>query len=630
LPLRVGTPPGGRDPPAVTREPGAYLAFPEKTRGHREKPAGKDLEEKADEGSEKKSDEKVDGKEADEEKPDEKKLDARSLDGNELDEKKPEEKERDGKRPAEISFGEKNQEERDPAEKTPDVAGKKKPDAADMEIPMKGNPVVQEEEKAMNGRTRAPTDSGTECRADGRGEDGTPESTCLFLPQHPAAQERRETGGSGATGVEELPKGGETLMDPLVRAEVVIGEATKQLLIESNVTLSQPALKIRNITAEIRDLTTELIPDKVIIQGLLHKQIFFVGEDNIVHHQTEEAPFSTFVDVFGAEPGMNIQIHPTVETILFNLLNPTLLHQKVVAEFFVKVTEPTQINIREGNGPLVRLDQVIGEATKQELLENLVTLEAPAIKIDDITAEITDLSVDVLEDKIVLQGVLHKQIFFISKDNVEFHQAEDVEFSTFVDIPGAEPGMDVITEPTIEFIHFELLDENTVLQKIVVEFFVKVTESIQMNVALGPGALLKLDTVVGEQTAQLLLESTLVLSQPAVKIREIVAKVEQLTAEVIEDKIIIQGVVHKQIFFINQNNLEIHQSEDVPFSTFVDIPGAVPGMDVRIKPQIETILFELLDPNRLRQKVVLELFVKITESQQLQVQVVVPYPPYYF
>ena len=101
-------------------------------------------------------------------------------------------------------------------------------------------------------------------------------------------------------------------------------------------------------------------------------------------------------------------------------------------------------------------------------------------------------------------------------------------------------------------------------------------------------------------------------------------------AEVIEDKVIIQGVVHKQIFFINEDNLEIHQSEDVPFSTFVDIPGAVPGMDVRIKPVIETVLFELLDSTTLRQKVVVELFIKVTESQQLQVQVAAPYGPYYF
>ena len=53
-------------------------------------------------------------------------------------------------------------------------------------------------------------------------------------------------------------------MDPLVRAEVVIGEATRQILVETNVTLSQPASKVRNITAEIRELTTELILDKVI------------------------------------------------------------------------------------------------------------------------------------------------------------------------------------------------------------------------------------------------------------------------------------------------------------------------------------------------------------------------------
>jgi len=448
------------------------------------------------------------------------------------------------------------------------------------------------------------------------------------------AVEKLETMCSQPNPVEAAPvetlEGGDRLMDPLVRAEVVIGEGTKQLLLETNVTLDRPAIKIRNITAEIRNLTTELIQDKVIIQGVLHKQIFFVGEDNIVHHQSEDVPFSTFIDIFGTEPGMNMQVQPVIETILFSLIRPTLLHQKVVVEFFVKVTESNQLNLVEGAGPLVRLDQVIGEGTKQELLEDTVTLNVPALKIDDITAEIRDLTIEVIDDKVIIQGIIHKQIFFIGLDNIEYHQGEDLEFSTFLDIPGATAGMDVVVEPTIEFIHFELLDQNTLLQKIVVEFFVKVTESIQMNVALGPGALLKLDTVVGEDTKQLLVENTTTLSQPAIKIREIVAKVERLMAEVIEDKVIVQGIVHKQIFFINEDNLEIHQSEDVPFSTFVDIPGAVPGMDVRIKPVIETVLFELLDPTTLRQKVVVELFIKVTESQQLQVQVAAPYGPYYF
>jgi len=414
-------------------------------------------------------------------------------------------------------------------------------------------------------------------------------------------------------------------MDPLIRAEVVIGENTKQLLIERNVTLTLRAIKIRNIHAEIRELTADVIADKVVIQGVLHKQIFFVGEDNIVHHQAEDVSFSTFVDVPGAEPGMNVQLHPIIETVIYNLLSPTLLHQKVVIEFFVKITETRQLNILTGNGPLVRVDQVVGENTKQELFENFVTLANPAIKIDDIAVKIQDIETHVIEDKVIIQGVIHKQIFYVGTNNVEYHQGEDVEFSTFVDVPGAMPGMDVEVVPVVEFVHFDLRDATTLLQKVVVEFFAKVTESVQINVALGPGALLKLETVVGENTNQILVENLFTLPVPAIKIREIVARIEDISTEVIEDKVIIQGILHKQIFFIGTDNLEHHQAEDIPFSTFVDIIGATPGTNVRVDSRIETILFELEDSTTLRQKVVIEFFVKVTQTQQLLVQIVSPY-----
>lgn len=414
-------------------------------------------------------------------------------------------------------------------------------------------------------------------------------------------------------------------MDPLIRAEVVIGENTRQLLLEKNVTLTIHAIKIRNITAQVRDITTDVIADKVVIQGVLHKQIFFVGEDNIVHHQAEDISFSTFLDIPGAEPGMNVQVEPEIETVIFNLLTPTVVHQKVVVEFFVKVTEPRQLNIQTGSGPLVRVDQVVGENTRQELFERFVTLTSPAIKIDDITVTIRDLTTHVIQDKVIIQGVIHKQIFFINTNNIELHQAEDIEFSTFVDIPGATPGMDVEIIPKVEFIHFELKSPTTLIQKVVVEFFAKVTESVQINAVLGPGALLKLETVIGESTAQILVENVFNLPINTIKIREIVASIRDLTTEVIENKVIIQGVLHKQIFFIGEDNLEHHQGEDVPFSTFVDIHGAMPGMNVHVNTVIETILFELENSRALRQKVVIEFFVKVTQTEQLQVQVVSPY-----
>jgi hypothetical protein len=414
-------------------------------------------------------------------------------------------------------------------------------------------------------------------------------------------------------------------MDPLIRAEVVIGENTRQLLVEQNVTLELPAIKVRNINASVRDITTDVIADKVVIQGVLHKQIFYVGEDNIVHHQAEDIPFSTFIDVPGAEPGMNVQVDSVIETVIFSLLTPTVVHQKVVIEFFIKVTETRQLNVVTGNGPLVRVDQVVGENTKQELFENFVTLTTPAIKVDDITVTIRNITTHIILDKVIIQGVIHKQIFFVGTNNIEFHQAEDIDFSTFVDIPGITPGMDVEVVPTVEFIHFELRDQTTILQKVVVEFFAKVTESVQINLLLGPGALLKLETVTGENTNQILVENVFTLPIPTVKIREIVAQIHDLTTEVINDKVIIQGILHKQIFFIGADNLEHHQAEDVPFSTFVDIIGTTPGMNVRVDARIETILFELVDTTTLRQKVVIEFFVKVTETQQLSVQIVSPY-----
>ncbi len=414
-------------------------------------------------------------------------------------------------------------------------------------------------------------------------------------------------------------------MDPLIRAEVVIGENTRQLLVERNVILTIPAIKVRNINARVINITTDVIADKVVIQGVLHKQIFFVGEDNIVHHQAEDIPFSTFIDVPGAEPGMNVQVDPVVETVIFNLLTPNLIHQKVVLEFFVKITESRQLNVVTGNGPLVRVDQVVGENTKQELFENIVTLSTPAIKIDDITVVIRNITTHIIQDKVIIQGILHKQIFFIGTNNIELHQAEDIEFSTFVDVPGATFGLDVEVVPTVEFVNFELQNATTLIQKVVVEFFAKVTESVQLNIVLGPGALLKLETVTGENTTQILVENVFGLPIPTVKIREIVASIRNIVTEVINDKVVIQGILHKQIFFIGEDNLEHHQAEDIPFSTFLDIIGATPGMNVRVDSRIETILFELLDSLTLRQKVVIEFFVKVTETQQLLVQIVSPY-----
>lgn len=66
-----------------------------------------------------------------------------------------------------------------------------------------------------------------------------------------------------------------------------------------------------------------MFPNKVVISATLHKQIFFVADDDIVRHMGEDLPFTTFVDLPGIQPGNGITITPVVEHVGFELIDKT-------------------------------------------------------------------------------------------------------------------------------------------------------------------------------------------------------------------------------------------------------------------------------------------------------------------
>lgn len=436
------------------------------------------------------------------------------------------------------------------------------------------------------------------------GEDETPEEAGADQEQAPAN-----------SGVATSLRG----------AKVKVGEAPVRRRVAARVQPTQlptRAIKVRNITGEIVNISTEVIKDKVIIQGIIHKQVFFVSADGVVRHFAEDVPFSTFIDLPGADVGMNVQVHPVIEKILFHLTPDGLfVNQKIILEIFVKVTEFTQTGLTLGEGPLLLLPLVVGEGTKQKLVENIIDLEMPALKVDEIRGELRNIEAEIIPDKVIIQGIIHKQIFYIDLDNLARHQAEEVGFSLFIDLPGVEPGMDIQVHPVIEGIFFELLSPTELRQKVVVEVFVKVTEAVQERVVIGQGPLFKVEEVINQADKQILNETTIELDRAAIKIREIIGEIRNITAQIIPDKVVVQGLLHKQIFYIGTDNIEYHQAEDVPFSLFVDLPGATPGLNSKVTVVIEKIFFDLLTDTTLQQKVILKAGVIVTETLQLPLEI---------
>ncbi len=283
---------------------------------------------------------------------------------------------------------------------------------------------------------------------------------------------------------------------------------------------------------------------------------------------------------------------------------------------------------------LLKVDKVVGETTVTKVVQETVKLPIKAIKIFDVVASLNDIQGEVKQDSVLVSGLIKKQLFIVDEGDLVRHVSEEIPFRQLIDVPGARPNQRVQVRVRIVDIETQLLDNGrTVKQDVILEIFVKVTETKQIKVVTdvkgGPKnlrvkkKLLKVESVVGEDRVSEVIKNTAKLPITAKKIFQIVSEVRDVQAEVKTDLVIVRGIVHKQIFLVDEGDLVRHVSEDVPFSVSVPIPGARPQFNVQVDVNAIVDQFDLVDPpsRKLRQTIVLDIFVKVTEALQLEIVV---------
>ena len=91
-----------------------------------------------------------------------------------------------------------------------------------------------------------------------------------------------------------------------IKVQHIVGAGTAQIDVVRNIQLPVRARKIVDIHTEIVELDYEIIPNKVIVKGALHKQVYYVEEgDYVVKEFTVmREEFTDFVHIDGARPDM--------------------------------------------------------------------------------------------------------------------------------------------------------------------------------------------------------------------------------------------------------------------------------------------------------------------------------------
>ncbi len=280
---------------------------------------------------------------------------------------------------------------------------------------------------------------------------------------------------------------------------------------------------------------------------------------------------------------------------------------------------------------LLKVERVIGEDTVTDVVAAEIQLPFKIIKVFDVIANIVDLDEQVRANGVQIAGNIDKQLFVVDKGDMVRHIPEMIPFQVFVPVAGAQPGMNAQVNVRILSVDTDLVRPQVVNQTITLEIFVKVTKTEQIEVVVDVQGkditvekeLLKVDAVVGEDTVRQTITPTVTLPITAKKIFRILPSVRNVTAEIKQDLVIVRGIIHKQVFLVDEGELVRHASEDIPFTKSVPVNGARPGQQVQTRVRVFLEDYQIVDPpsRQLRQTLVIEAFVKVTEVKQIEVVV---------
>ncbi|MDK2889317.1 MAG: hypothetical protein PWP72_2195 [Thermoanaerobacter sp.] len=443
-----------------------------------------------------------------------------------------------------------------------------------------------------------------------------------------------------------------------LRVNQVVSEDTHQVVVRGKITVPDPKPDVQKILStdkSARIKKVELVPDKAIVEGTLTLQIVYVAFEpsQSVHHMHQQLPFTTYVDLPGAMPGMDATARVTVEDVSIepDPNDPRRFDVTAILSVFVKVTEMQDVDVvtecpsgATCEMETIKVANVVGSGTRQVIVSEDFRVpgdKPPVEKIleVDATAEVTDKKL--IKNKVIIDGRVTIQVLYVAAEpDQPVHQLHrSFRFSDFVEVDGAEQDMDVRVDVKVENADVDILDGERLRADVVLMLTAYVTEPKQINVITGISgveatmARLKIDHVVGEDSTQVVLRDTFETPDPKPDVEKVldvtVQQVEVTETKIISDKVIVRGFVDVHVVYVAKKpDQAVHALERrLYFRTFVEIEGAREGLDVDVRPVVEFITAEAEGPN-VTLEVVLKLTVKVTESLQRDVVIsLAPAPP---
>lgn len=408
-----------------------------------------------------------------------------------------------------------------------------------------------------------------------------------------------------------------------------MGEGTSQVIVSEAVTVPEekpPVRAVIDFVARTRIDKVTVLPGKVIVDGTVDFAIIYEAtvETQTVHVFHAEVKFSTFVEIPGVEPGMTATPTLAIEHAVFQVSpDGRTITIRAVAALSVRVTQSVVIDvITDVSGlpglqvtkEVVKAETVLGEGEAQYVVrENLQIPDAKpdAARVIDFVSTIRVNSTTVLPNKIIINGTISLRVIYeAAVPSQSVHVAHfTIPFEAFVEVPGAQPGMAVIAAAQVEFISIDVNATGRVLQvRIILKVTAKVIRVQKVQVVTNVAGiadlvlwkeLIRVQEVLGENKSQGIVREIVDVPDEKPSVAMVIdssSSPEVKRVIVAPGKVIVDGAIAQRIIYepLDCPMQQVHTLHfTVPFSEFVVLPEAKPGMVARVDVQVEHANFEV-------------------------------------
>ena len=434
-----------------------------------------------------------------------------------------------------------------------------------------------------------------------------------------------------------------------IEYEQLLGENTADTVVQEEYIIpdTQPdVLKILMVDAKPCILNTEVMQDKVYLEGQVEFDVIYLGktEDGTeICGVSYSAKFSNYVEIEGAAHKMLSNTDCYVEHMNCNAVNERKISVEGIIKLKSEVYNENELEIVKditglGNVQFLRnpasIDKVAGNTSVDLVAKSHLQVPMENPQIDNILkydVNIHKKQIKILEGKIGVEAFAEINVLYKGKGTGDvFHLHDDVLLSQEVELEGVNSTMSPFGDFTVDATECNIKEDDLGENRNVdVEALVKANIKLQskenidvIQDAYSPDLNLKIEKknykfnlVYGQATTENIVKENLEIKEENAVPTEVIlviGKVSITDKKLLEDKLSIEGIINTSVIYKTNNDKNNLSSlnEDIPFSSTVDIPGAKIEMDSIAKGNLDSIEASI-EANTIAIKAIVSVYGKV-------------------